>query len=190
MLLLMTILTGLLYPLAITGVAQVLFPDQANGSIVQQDEQEVGSSLIGQSWVDADSGRTLAGYFRGRPSAAGAGYDASLSGGSNLGPSSEVLAARVASDIAIIREENRLAADVDIPVDLVTASASGLDPHISRASAGLQVARVASERGVSEGQVWSLVERHTSGKIFGMYGEVRVNVLELNLDLDATYPLR
>lgn len=189
-LLLMTGLTGLLYPLAITGVAQVVFPGQADGSIVHRGDQVVGSSLIGQSWVDPDTGRTLTGYFRSRPSTAGDGYDASASSGSNLGPSSEVLMARIADDVAIIREENGLPADTEIPVDLVTASGSGLDPHISRAAADLQIARVARERGVSEDAVRTIVDRHTSGKILGFYGEDRVNVLEINLDLDATYPLR
>jgi K+-transporting ATPase ATPase C chain len=187
-LLVMTAITGLVYPLAITGVAQVLFHEQANGSIVERSDQRVGSSLIGQGFVDQMTGRTLPGYFRGRPSAAGAGYDAASSGGSNLGPTSAVLKERIAADVAIIREENGLGVDVAIPVDLVTASGSGLDPHISRASAEIQVDRVARERGLSEAQVRDLVDAHTQGPLFGLFGEERVNVLELNLALDALAP--
>jgi K+-transporting ATPase ATPase C chain len=187
-LLVMTAITGLVYPLAITGVAQVLFHEQANGSIVERSNQRVGSSLIGQGFVDQMTGRTLPGYFRGRPSAAGAGYDAASSGGSNLGPTSAVLKERIAADVAIIREENGLGLDVAIPVDLVTASGSGLDPHISRASAEIQVDRVARERGLSEAQVRDLVDAHTQGPLFGLFGEERVNVLELNLALDALAP--
>jgi K+-transporting ATPase ATPase C chain len=187
-LLVMTAITGLVYPLAITGVAQVLFHEQANGSIVERSNQRVGSSLIGQGFVDPMTGRTMPGYFRGRPSAAGAGYDAASSGGSNLGPTSAVLKERIAADVAIIREENGLGVDVAIPVDLVTASGSGLDPHISRASAEIQVDRVARERGLSEAQVRDVVDAHTQGPLFGLFGEERVNVLELNLALDALAP--
>jgi K+-transporting ATPase ATPase C chain len=184
----MTVLTGLIYPLAITGVAQVLFPEQANGSIIERGDQRVGSSLIGQGFVDPMTGRTLPGYFRGRPSAAGAGYDATRSGGSNLGPTSAVLRERIARDVAIIREENGLGPEVAIPVDLVTASGSGLDPDISRASAEIQVARVARERGLPEAQVREVVDAHTQGPLLGLFGEERVNVLDLNLALDAIAP--
>jgi K+-transporting ATPase ATPase C chain len=184
LLIVMTVLTGAIYPLAMTGIAQTVFGDNADGSLVTRDGEVVGSSLIGQSFVDAETGYTLSGYFRGRPSAAGSGYDASLSGGSNYGPLSQPLEDRVAADVAIIREENRLNVNTLIPVDLVTASGSGLDPHISPASAELQVARVARERGLSEDQVRDLVAEHTSGKLLGLIGEERVNVLELNVALD------
>ena len=184
MLIVLTVITGLIYPLAMTGIAQGIFPDQADGSLIEKDNQVIGSSLIGQSWVDAETGLTLSGYFRSRPSAAGAGYDSGISGGSNLGPTSDVLKERVAADIAIIRQENNLPAETEIPVDLVTASASGLDPHISRASAELQIARVAAQRGLTEDQVRDLVKDHTQGKFLGFLGEERVNVLELNIALD------
>jgi K+-transporting ATPase ATPase C chain len=184
MLIVFTVMTGLLYPLAITGVAQGLFQSQADGSLITNNGQVVGSSLVGQSFVDSETGYTLSGYFRGRPSAAGDGYDASLSGGSNYGPLSESLRNRVTNDLAIIRGENDLQTDAVIPVDLVTASASGLDPHISPASAEIQVARVARERGLSEDTVRDLVREHTSSKLMGFFGEERVNVLELNLALD------
>lgn len=184
MILLFTVLTGLAYPLAMTGIAQVLFPDKADGSLIDNGDTVVGSSLIGQSFVDPETGYTVPGYFRGRPSAAGAGYDAASSSGSNLGPTNQLLIDRIAAETAIIREENDLPADAAIPVDLVTASGSGLDPHISPAAAELQVARVARERGLSEEQVRDLVADHTEGRTFGFLGEPRVNVLELNLALD------
>ena len=189
LLLLFTVLTGLAYPLAVTGIAQVAFNDQANGSIISKDGEEIGSSLIGQSFVDPGTGAVLPGYFRGRPSAAGSGYDSTLSSGSNYGPTSDVLRERVAADAAQIRAENDLAEDAALPVDLVTASGSGLDPHISPASAELQVARVAQERGISEDQVRELVEDHTDGRLLGIFGEERVNVLELNMALDEAAPL-
>ena len=189
LLLLFTALTGLAYPLAVTGIAQVAFGDQADGSIVTREGADIGSSLIGQSFVDAGTGATLPGYFRGRPSAAGDGYDASISSGSNYGPTSAELRARVEAEVAIIRAENGLAADAQIPVDLVTASGSGLDPHISPASAELQVARVARERGISEDEVRALVAGHTDGRLFRVIGESRVNVLALNLALDDTAPM-
>jgi K+-transporting ATPase ATPase C chain len=181
---LMTLLTGLAYPLAMTGVAQAFFPGQADGSLIERDGLVVGSSLIGQDFVDSETGLTMAGYFRGRPSAAGGGYDASSSGGSNLGPTSQVLLDRMAADVAIIRKENGLGPDVRIPVDLVTASGSGLDPHISPAAADLQIPRVARERGLSEDVVRDMVTEHTRGQVLGFFGESRVNVLELNLALD------
>ena len=174
-------LLGLAYPYAITGIAQGLFHHQSNGSIVSMNGQAVGSSLVGQNFSSPA-------YFHPRPSAAGAnGYDASASSGSNLGPSSAALATRVAGDVAKIRQENKLPADAKIPVDAVTASGSGLDPHISPAYADLQVARVAQARGVSLGQVRTLVSDNTDGSSLGVLGEPRVNVLELNIALDKAF---
>jgi len=173
-----SVLTGLAYPSAITGISQGLFHRQANGSIVSRDGMPVGSSLVGQGFSDPK-------YFHGRPSAAGTdGYDASASSGSNLGPTSQALADRVARDVARIREQNDLASDARIPVDAVTASASGLDPHISPAYAALQAPRVARARGASESAVRALVDQVTNGSTFGVLGEPRVNVLLLNLALD------
>lgn len=192
MIVVLTVLTGVAYPLAITGVAQVVFPHQANGSLIERDGVVIGSELIGQSFVDAETGRTLPGYFRGRPSAAftpGDGDNTLVSSGSNYGPTNQALIDRVAADVAVIREENGLAADAPIPVDLVTASASGLDPHMSLASAELQVARVASERGLSEEDVRGLVAANTEGRTLGFLGEPRVHVLKLNLALDDAAPL-
>jgi K+-transporting ATPase ATPase C chain len=190
MIVILTVLTGLAYPLVMTGLAQVIFPRQANGSLIERDGQVIGSDLIGQSFVDPDSGLTLPGYFRGRPSAAGA-MDSGLliSSGSNLGPTNQALVDRVTADVAIIREENGLAADAPIPVDLVTASGSGADPHISPASAELQVLRVARERGLGGDEVRALVAANSEGRTFGFMGEPRVHVLKLNLALDDTAPL-
>lgn len=185
MIVVMTALTGLVYPLAMTGLAQVGFHDKVNGSLLKKGDTVVGSSLIGQSFIDPKTGMTLKGYFRSRPSAAGTGYDASASSGSNLGPTNQVLIDRVKADAAIIRAENGLPANAEIPVDLVTASGSGLDPDISPASAELQVPRVAKERGISEDEVRKLVKENTSGRTLGLLGEPRVNVLKLNLALDA-----
>jgi K+-transporting ATPase ATPase C chain len=185
----MTVLTGIVYPLAMTGLAQIAFSDQADGSLIERDGEVIGSELLGQSFVDAETGRTLEGYFRGRPSAAGAGYDAAASSGSNLGPTSQVLIDRVSADIAIIREENGLTAGAEIPVDLVTTSGSGLDPHISPASAELQVARIARERGIEEEEVRELVREFTEQPTLGILGEERVHVLKLNLALDERFPL-
>jgi len=189
LLLLMTAITGIAYPLAVTGVAQVAFEDKASGSLIEKDGQIIGSELIGQSFVDPETGNTLPGYFRSRPSAAGAGYDAAASSGSNLGPTNATLIDRVAADVAIIRAENGLAADAEIPVDLVTSSGSGLDPDISPASADLQIARIAQQRGITEDQVRAIVDTNTSGRTLGFLGEPRVNVLKLNLALDEQYPM-
>jgi K+-transporting ATPase ATPase C chain len=182
-----TIVLGVAYPLATTGVAQVLFGDKADGSLVKKDGQVIGSSLIGQSFIDADTNAVIPGYFRGRPSASN--YDAMASGGSNLGPTNAVLIERVKELTALIRTENGLTADQAVPVDLVTASGSGLDPDISPASAQLQVERVARERGISPEQVQDLIDKATSKPTLGFIGEERVNVLELNRLLDEQYPL-
>jgi K+-transporting ATPase ATPase C chain len=173
----MTIVTGFLYPLAVTAVAQVVFPNQANGSfIVTADGRTIGSSLIGQAFSQPK-------YFWGRPSAAGAdGYDASASAGSNLGPTNPDLIARITEQVAAFQAAND---DAPVPVDLVTTSASGFDPHISPDSAEYQVARVAAERGVPEDDIRAAIERHTEQPTFGFLGQPRVNVLLLNLDLDG-----
>jgi K+-transporting ATPase ATPase C chain len=175
-----TILFGIIYPLGITALAQLIYPAQANGSLIQRNGQLVGSRLLGQAFSSP-------GYFRSRPSAAGNGYDASQSGGSNLGPTNHQLIDRVKSDVDKLRAENP---SLPIPVDLVTASASGLDPEISPAAAAFQTPRVARERGMTQADVQSLVSKHTLGRQFGFLGEPRVRVLELNLDLDATHPRR
>jgi K+-transporting ATPase ATPase C chain len=178
MVLVFTVLTGLLYPLVVTGLAQGLFGDKADGSFVENaDGEVVGSSLIGQSFTEPE-------YFHPRPSAAGDGYDASASSGSNLGPTNGDLLATVEERADAYRDENDLDADAEIPVDAVTASSSGLDPHISVANARLQVPRVADERGMADDDVLALVEDHTSGRDLGFLGETRVNVLQLNLALD------
>jgi K+-transporting ATPase ATPase C chain len=173
-----TVLFGLIYPLVFTGIAQLLFPGKANGQLIRQNGNLIGSKIIGQPF-------TGPGYFHSRPSAAGAGYDASASSGSNLAPTNHLLLGRVAAQVKQLQEENPGA---PIPVDLVTTSASGLDPDISPAAAEFQIPRVARERQISESGLRALVAEHTQGRQLGVLGEPRVNVLELNLALDAVRP--
>jgi len=172
-----TLLLGIIYPIAVTGIAQLAFPDKANGQLIRRsDGAIVGSRIIGQPFSGP-------GYFHSRPSAAGAaGYDAVRSSGSNLGPTNQQLVDRVRTDVANLQRENPAQA---VPIDLVTTSASGLDPHISPAAAEFQVPRVARERGLKETELRRIVSRHIEARTFGLLGEPRVNVLELNLDLDT-----
>jgi K+-transporting ATPase ATPase C chain len=174
-----TVLLGILYPLVITVVAQAAFPGQANGSLIERGGSVVGSRLIGQ-------GFSRPGYFRSRPSATSTPYDAANSAGSQLGPTNRKLIDAVRTNVETVRKENPSA---PVPIDLVTASASGLDPHITPAAAAFQVPRVARERGMSERHVQRLVDRYTEGRQLGFFGEARVNVLELNLALDRERPL-
>jgi potassium-transporting ATPase KdpC subunit len=175
-----TVLLGLVYPLAITGIAQVLFRDKANGQLVERNGALVGSRIIGQGFA-------APGYFRSRPSATATAYDAANSGGSQLGPTNKKLVDAVKASVAAARKENPSA---PVPIDLVTASSSGFDPHISPASAVFQVTRVARERGMSEEDVRRLVVEHTEGRQLGFFGEAAVNVLELNLALDRERPMK
>ena len=173
-----TILLGIVYPMIVTGIAQVVFPDEAKGQLIQRDGKTVGSRIIGQTF-------TGPGYFHSRPSAAGNAYDAANSGGTNLGPTNQKLIDRVRQDTIALKAENP---GRPVPVDLVTTSASGLDPNISPAAAEFQVSRVARQRGMAEDQLRQLVSKHTAGRQLGFLGEPRVNVLELNLDLDVVHP--
>lgn len=188
MILVMTAITGLLYPLVMTGIAGALFPHQARGGLIEKDGKVIGSDLIGQNFAKP-------GYFHGRPSATSepdpkdatktvpAPYNAANSSGSNAGPTSKSLAERVEADVKALKEENP---NAPIPIDLVTTSGSGLDPHISPEGAMFQVPRVAKERGIDEDKLRALVRQHTEGRLLGLIGEPRVNVLQLNMALDAS----
>lgn len=180
MVLVFTVVCGLAYPLAVTGVAQVLFHGKANGSIVRRDGHVVGSRLVGQPFSRPE-------YFHPRPSAAGDGYDASASSGSNKGPTNPEFLATVAERVAAYRAENGLAPGALVPVDAVTASASGLDPDISPANARLQAPRVARARGLALDDVLRLIHDHTDARALGVLGEAGVNALELNLSLDRLH---
>jgi potassium-transporting ATPase KdpC subunit len=173
-----TLIFGVLYPLGITGLSQAFFSDRANGQLLTRGGQTIGSRIIGQTFVDGA-------YFHSRPSSAGTGYDAWQSSGSNFAPTNRHLLERVNGDVGKLRRENP---DRAIPIDLVTASASGLDPEISPAAAEFQIPRIARERGTSETNIRGLVAKHTLSRQFGFLGEPRVRVLELNLALDAVYP--
>ena len=173
-----TILLGVVYPLVVTGIAQLIFPKKANGQLIQKGGKTVGSSIIGQGF----SGPA---YFHSRPSAAGNGYDAANSGGSNFGPTNQKLIDRVKGDVASAEAENP---GTPVPIDLVTTSASGFDPHITPAAAEYQLPRIAKERGTTVGQLRTLLAKHREGRQLGILGEPRVNVLELNLELDERFP--
>ena len=174
-----TVLLGVVYPLVVTGLALMFFPDQANGQLIERDGRVIGSRIIGQ-------GFSSPGYFRSRPSAAGMGYDAANSAGTNLGPTNKKLMDAVKANVEAARGDNPTA---PVPIDLVTTSASGLDPHITPANAAFQAPRVARERGMSEEEVRGIVAAHTEGRQLGFFGEPRVNVLELNLHLDRARPV-
>src|SRR5437660_7325545 len=171
---------GLAYPLGVTGLAQLLFPSQSNGSLLMKEGRVIGSKLIGQSFSSP-------GYFHSRPSSAGTGYDASQSSGSNLAPTNHQLIDRIKTDAAKLHAENP---NAPIPIDLLTSSGSGLDPEISPAAAEFQIPRIVRERSMKEEDVRTLVQKHTKDRDLGFLGEARVNVLELNLDLDSVHPLR
>src|SRR5438093_5324762 len=175
-----TLLFGIVYPLAMTAIAQAIFPAQANGQLIERDGRVIGSRIIGQMFSSS-------GYFHGRPSAGGNGYDAANSAGTNLGPTSKKLAEAVQAAVEAAKKENP---SEPVPIDLVTSSASGLDPHVSPAAALFQVPRVARERGRAEADVRVLVESRIEGRQLGFLGEPRVNVLELNLALDERWPMR
>lgn len=175
-----TILLGIIYPLIVTGLAQVIFPRKANGQLIQKDGKAIGSSIIAQGF----SGPA---YFHPRPSFAGNGYDPMNSNGSQLGPTNQKLIDRVKGDVANAQTENP---GTPVPIDLVTGSASGLDPHITPASAEFQLPRVTKERGTTVDQLRALVAKHTEDRQFGFLGEPRVNVLELNLELDERFPAK
>jgi potassium-transporting ATPase KdpC subunit len=173
-----TILLGIIYPLVVTALAQVLFKDKANGQLIVRNGEVVGSRIIGQAF-------TGPAYFHSRPSAAGNGYDAANSNGSQLGPTNHALIDRVKGDVVSNSATNP---GQPVPVDLITTSASGLDPDITPAAAAFQVTRVAKERGIAPGQLEKLIDQHTQQRQWGFLGEARVNVLELNLDLDTQFP--
>jgi potassium-transporting ATPase KdpC subunit len=175
-----TILLGIIYPLVITGLAQLFFKDKANGQLIVQNGQVVGSRIIGQAFVGPS-------YFHSRPSNAGAGYDAANSNGSQLGPTNHQLIDRVKASVADAQADNP---GQPVPIDLVTASGSGLDPDITPAAAEFQLPRIAKERGATAEQLRQLIARHTEGRQFGFLGEPRVNVLELNLELDQRFPMK
>jgi K+-transporting ATPase ATPase C chain len=180
--LVLTLVTGLLYPALVTGIAQLIFPSQADGSLIMRNGQVIGSELLGQAFTRPE-------YFHPRPSAAGEGFDAAASGGSNLGPTSSKLLDRVKESVAGYRTSNPNAGS-QVPADAVLASGSGLDPHISPDNAALQVSRVAKARGVEPGIIMDLVRKTQEGRDFGVLGEPRVNVLRLNLALDERFPAR
>jgi len=173
-----TILLGIIYPLVVTALAQVIFPKQANGQLIQKNGVIVGSRIIGQGFSGVS-------YFHSRPSATTIPYDAANSAGSNYGPTNQKLIDRVKADVATLQAENP---NQPVPIDMVTTSASGFDPEISPAAAEFQLPRVAKERGIAVDQLRALVKNHTESRQFGFFGEPRVNVLELNLDLDQRYP--
>lgn len=174
-----TVILGIAYPLVITGIAQVAFPSQANGQLIDRNGTVIGSRLIGQAFAQPQ-------YFHSRPSATSTPYDAANSGGSNYGPTNKKLIDAVRTNVEAARSENP---DVPVPIDLVTTSASGFDPHVTPAAADFQVPRIARERHADEHAIRQLVAQHTEGRTFGFFGEARVNVLELNLALDSLFPV-